>query len=316
MTDWNLKKLSSFPGVKGPVITCVMDGIGLGKEDESDAVFLARTPNLDWLKQNALYTHLNAHGIAVGMPSNGDMGNSEVGHNALGAGRIYDQGAKLVQNAVDDGSLFTSDAWKKCTEKVRASSQPLHFIGLLSDGNVHSHINHLKAMLQKADSEGVEKARIHILTDGRDVPETSALEYINDLESLLSALRDKGRDYWIASGGGRMKVTMDRYEAEWAMVELGWKTHVRGEGRPFASAKEAVETFRAEEPGISDQNLPAFVIVDEKNQPRGPILDGAAVIFFNFRGDRSIEITQAFEDEDFAAFDRSPRPDVLFAGMM
>jgi len=316
MTDFKLAKLSAFPGVPGPVITCVMDGVGLGKQDESDAVFLARTPNLDWLKHNALYTTLNAHGLAVGMPSDADMGNSEVGHNALGAGRIYDQGAKLVQNAVDDGSLFTSEAWKKCTDRVKQSGQALHFLGLFSDGNVHSHVEHLKAMIRKADTEGVQAVRLHILLDGRDVHETSALDYVDDFENLLNSLRTKGRDYYIASGGGRMKVTMDRYEAEWHMVETGWKTHVKGEGRTFKNAREAIETFREETPGIGDQNLPAFVIVDEKGQPRGPIVDGSAVIFFNFRGDRAIEITQAFEQETFTKFDRGTVPDVVYAGMM
>src|SRR6478609_9005956 len=316
MTDFKLVKLPAFPGVSGPVITCVMDGVGLGAKDESDAVFLARTPNLDWLTKNTLYTTLHAHGVAVGMPSNADMGNSEVGHNALGAGRVYDQGAKLVQNAVDSGALFTSEAWKKCTERVRKSGQALHFLGLFSDGNVHSHIEHLKAMIKKADAEGIAKVRVHVLLDGRDVHETSALDYVDDFESLLSQLREKGRDYYIASGGGRMKVTMDRYEAEWHMVETGWKTHVRGEGRPFPSTHAAIETIRAENPGIGDQNLPAFVIVDEQGQPRGPILDGAAVIFFNFRGDRAIEITQAFEQEVFTKFDRGAVPDVVYAGMM
>ena len=316
MTDWKLPKLSAFPGVAGPVITCVMDGVGLGKQDESDAVFLARTPNLDWLKKNALYTTLSAHGVAVGMPSDADMGNSEVGHNALGAGRIYDQGAKLVQAAVDNGSLYESEAWKKCTTRVKESGEPLHFLGLFSDGNVHSNVNHLKAMIEKADKDGVKSVRVHILLDGRDVHETSSLNYVDDFESLLSAMRDKGRDYYIASGGGRMKVTMDRYEAEWHMVETGWKTHVKGEGRQFKSAREAIETFRGEEEGIGDQNLPAFVVADEKGQPRGPIRDGAAVIFFNFRGDRAIEITQAFEDEKFDKFDRGSVPDVVYAGMM
>ncbi len=313
---FDLKKLAKFSGPKGPVITCIMDGVGIGTGDESDAVALARTPTLDWLKQNSLYSELRAHGVAVGMPSDADMGNSEVGHNALGAGRIYDQGAKLVQNAVDSGELFSSEAWKKCTARVRQSGQPLHFLGLLSDGNVHSHIGHLLAMLQKADAEGVERVRVHVLLDGRDVPETSGLIYVEQLESLLSQLRDKGRDYFIASGGGRMKVTMDRYGAEWHMVETGWKTHVLGQGRTFGSTKEAVETFRAETPGIGDQNLPAFVIADEKGQPRGKIQDGAAVIFFNFRGDRAIEITQAFEQETFTEFDRGARPDVVYAGMM
>ncbi len=316
MTDFRLQKLSSFPGVPGPVITCVMDGVGLGKHDESDAVFLARTPNLDWLKENALYTSLSAHGVAVGMPSNADMGNSEVGHNALGAGRVYDQGAKLVQNAVESGALYESEAWKKATGRVRETGQSLHFLGLLSDGNVHSHIGHLKAMIQKADADGVENVRVHILLDGRDVHETSALTYVDDLESLLTAMRDKGRDYRVASGGGRMKVTMDRYEAEWHMVETGWKTHVLGEGRGFASAREAIETFRAENEGIGDQNLPAFVVKDSSGSPVGPIRDGSAVIFFNFRGDRAIEITQAFEQDSFDKFDRGKRPDVVYCGMM
>jgi 2,3-bisphosphoglycerate-independent phosphoglycerate mutase len=316
MTRWQLDRLPSFSGPTGPVITCVMDGVGLGKNDEGDAVHLARKPNLGWLQQHALFTTLRAHGVAVGMPSDADMGNSEVGHNALGAGRIYDQGAKLVQTAVDDGALFRSEAWQTATAKVRASGQPLHFIGLLSDGNVHSHIGHLKAMLLRADADGVASARVHVLLDGRDVPETSALTYVEDLEALLGALRDKGRDYWVASGGGRMKVTMDRYEAEWHMVETGWKTHVHGEGRGFASTKQAVETLRGESPGIGDQNLAAFVIHDQDGQPRGPIRDGAAVIFFNFRGDRAIEITQAFEQAEFTKFDRGVVPQVFYAGMM
>ncbi|HYQ43307.1 MAG TPA: 2,3-bisphosphoglycerate-independent phosphoglycerate mutase [Polyangiaceae bacterium] len=314
MTAWQLKKLSQFNGPTGPVITCVMDGIGLGKQDESDAVFLARTPNLDWLMKNALYTTLNAHGVAVGMPTNADMGNSEVGHNALGAGRVYDQGAKLVQESINDGSIFKSEAWKLTSGRARDGAT-LHFIGLLSDGNVHSHIGHLKAMLTQADVEGVQKARVHVLLDGRDVHETSALTYVDDLEALLAALNGKGRDYQIASGGGRMKVTMDRYEAEWHMVELGWKTHVKGEGRGFASTREAIETFRAETAGIGDQNLPAFVI-KKGDKPVGPIQDGDAVILFNFRGDRAIEITQAFEQETFSKFDRGPKPKVLYAGMM
>jgi 2,3-bisphosphoglycerate-independent phosphoglycerate mutase len=316
MTAWQLNRVSSFPGVAGPVVTCVMDGVGLGRQDESDAVFLARTPNLDWLRQHGLATTLAAHGVAVGMPSDADMGNSEVGHNALGAGRVYDQGAKLVQNAIDGGEIFRSEAWHLATDRVRQSRQPLHFIGLLSDGNVHSHIGHLKSMIQKADADGVQAVRVHVLLDGRDVHETSSLTYVADLESLLAAMKQKGRDYQIASGGGRMKVTMDRYQAEWGMVATGWKTHVRGEGRTFSSTTEAIETFRAESPGIGDQNLPAFVIVGTDGNPVGPIRDAAAVILFNFRGDRAIEITQAFEDEHFDKFDRGPRPDVVYLGMM
>jgi 2,3-bisphosphoglycerate-independent phosphoglycerate mutase len=315
MSAFNLAKNRRFAPISGPVVVCVMDGVGVGIEDESNAVWLARTPHLDWLRQHTSGTLLAAHGVAVGMPSDADMGNSEVGHNALGAGRVFDQGAKLVQEAVESGRMFEGEAWHACTARVRQSGEPLHFIGLLSDGNVHSHIAHLEAMLLRADRDGVAAARVHVLLDGRDVHETSGLEYVDRLEAVLGQLRDKGRDYRVASGGGRMKVTMDRYEAEWGMVALGWKTHVRGEGRGFASAREAIETFRAEKPGIDDQNLPAFVITKD-GSPVGPIRDGAAVIFWNFRGDRAIEITRAFEDETLSAFDRGARPDVVYAGMM
>ncbi len=316
MANWQLPRHPAAPNLKGPVVICVMDGVGVGVEDESNAVWLARKPNLDWLAANAPTTQLAAHGVAVGMPSDADMGNSEVGHNALGAGRVFDQGAKLVQNAVDTGALFESVAWQTSAHQVRQSGQPLHFIGLLSDGNVHSNIGHLEAMIARADVDGVQSVRLHVLMDGRDVHETSGLNYIDRIETLLTRMRDKGRDYCIASGGGRMKVTMDRYEAEWSMVELGWKTHVLGEGRGFSSAREAIQAFRDEQPGIGDQNLPAFVVTGSDGKPVGPIRDGAAVILFNFRGDRAIELTQAFEQETFTKFDRGARPDVVFSGMM
>jgi 2,3-bisphosphoglycerate-independent phosphoglycerate mutase len=314
--DWTLKRLESHAGVPGPVIACVLDGVGIGRQDESDAVWLARTPNLDWLAGNALTTSLAAHGTAVGMPSNADMGNSEVGHNALGAGRVFDQGAKLVANAIATGRIFESDIWGRLTDRARASAEPLHFIGLLSDGNVHSHIDHLFAMLRRCDREEVPAVRIHALLDGRDVPEQSALGYVDALEELLETLRRKpGRDYRIASGGGRMLVTMDRYGADWGIVERGWKTHVRGEGRCFRSAREAIDTFYKEDRRRGDQFLPEFVITDDEG-PVGPIRDGAGVVCFNFRGDRAMELARAFEEEDFDAFPRGPLPDVLFAGMM
>jgi 2,3-bisphosphoglycerate-independent phosphoglycerate mutase len=315
--SWKLEPHPTFPGVEGPVLVCVMDGVGIGRRDESDAVWLARTPNLDRLREIALYTELAAHGKSVGMPSDGDMGNSEVGHNALGAGRVFDQGAKLVAHAITSGSLFEGEVWQALTERVRETGEALHFIGLLSDGNVHSHIDHLFALLRRCDAEAIERVRVHVLLDGRDVAETSALDYVDALEELLQSLRERsGRDYQVASGGGRMIITMDRYEAEWDMVERGWQTHVRGEGRGFRSAREAIETLRAESPGIGDQYLPPFVILDEEGAPTGPIRDGAAVILYNFRGDRAIEISRAFEDEELTDFDRGPRPDVLYAGMM
>ncbi len=314
---WQLAKHPRFPGVRGPVVACVMDGVGIGAHDESDAVWLARTPHLDWLAKNALATALCAHGRAVGMPSDDDMGNSEVGHNALGAGRIFDQGAKLVSAAIAGGRIWQGEVWRALTERVRGSGQPLHFVGLLSDGNVHSHIDHLFAMLRRCDEEEVPAVRVHVLLDGRDVPERSAPGYVDALEELLETLRRKdGRDYRIASGGGRMLVTMDRYRADWSVVERGWKTHVRGDARGFASAREAVDTLYREDPATNDQYLPPFVVVGEGGAPVGPIRDGASVVLFNFRGDRAIEFAQAFEDDDFDGFERGERPDALFAGMM
>ncbi|HKX45611.1 MAG TPA: 2,3-bisphosphoglycerate-independent phosphoglycerate mutase, partial [Planctomycetota bacterium] len=241
-----LKRHPSFPGVAGPVVACVMDGVGIGRHDVSDAVWLARTPTLDWLARHAPTTRLAAHGRAVGMPSDGDMGNSEVGHNALGCGRIFDQGAKLVSRAIANGSLFEGETWQAITARVRASDEALHLIGLLSDGNVHSHIDHLFALLRRCDAEAVRRVRVHVLLDGRDVPETSGLDYVDALEELLETLRrNPERDYRVASGGGRMVITMDRYQADWEMVARGWRTHVRGEGRGFRSARQAIETLRA-----------------------------------------------------------------------
>ena len=190
---------------------------------------------------------------SVGLPSDEDMGNSEVGHNALGCGQVYSQGAKLVGESIENGALYASETWKDLI--ANAQDKTLHFLGLLSDGNVHSNIHHLIALLRQAHAEGVKNVRCHILLDGRDVPATSALEYVEMLENVLAELSVDGCTYAIAYGGGRMQVTMDRYEANWAMVELGWKTHVLGEGRQFASAKDAIETYRAEYKVI-DQDLP------------------------------------------------------------
>ena len=300
--------------MKRPVVFVVMDGVGLSENTVGNAVKQAYTPTLDSLMKNIPYTSIQAHGVAVGLPSDDDMGNSEVGHNAIGCGQIYAQGAKLVNQSLESGEIFTSETWNKAM--TQAQNSTLHFIGLLSDGNVHSHIDHLIAMVKQAKLSGVKKVRSHILLDGRDVPATSGLIYVEQLENLFKELNDENFDARIASGGGRMYVTMDRYDADWTMVERGWQTHVLGEGRQFTSAKEAIETYRTEG-GYNDQNLPAFVIA-ENGEPLGKIVDGDAVIFNNFRGDRAIEITKAFEfaDKDFPYFDRKVRPNVFYAGML
>ena len=311
-----LEKLNQFEGVKGPVLTIVMDGVGLAPDTVSNAVAGAYTPNLDALMANYPMVPLKAHGTAVGLPSDDDMGNSEVGHNALGAGQVFAQGAKLVSNSIESGKMFASATWQELTANVKSNASTLHFLGLFSDGNVHSHIDHLKAMIKQAKAEGIAKVRVHILLDGRDVGETSALEYINPFEAFLAELNDASFDAKIASGGGRMTITMDRYEANWAMVEAGWKTHVLGDGRCFSSAAEAVETYRAELKVI-DQDLPAFVIA-ENGKPVGTVEDGDSVIFFNFRGDRSIEISKTFDAPEgaFDKFDRVRVPKVVYAGML
>ena len=307
-----LAKNAKFQGRRGPVVLVIMDGVGIGKYKEGDAVLDSNTPFLHKLMDTMPMTTLKAHGTAVGLPSDADMGNSEVGHNAMGCGRIFSQGAMLVSEAIGSGKMFAGQTWQELIATAKAGGT-LHFIGLFSDGNVHSHIDHLKGMIEQANKEGVEKIRIHALLDGRDVPETSALDYIDPFEEYLAAF---GKDYRIASGGGRMVITMDRYGANWDMVRKGWETHVAGKGRYFKTAHEAVETLRAETKAI-DQDLPPFVISDDGATPVGAIADGDAVVYFNFRGDRALEISQAFDQGDeFKQFDRIPMPRAYYAGMM
>ncbi len=308
-----LAKSNRFSPCPGPVVTIVLDGVGISPRDDGDAVKTARTPMLDSLMANFPMIKLLAHGKAVGMPSDEDMGNSEVGHNAIGAGRVFAQGAKLVAESIASGHLWQGQAWQDVVATAKQGGT-LHFLGLFSDGNVHSHIDHLKAMIDRAKQEGVAKVRLHILLDGRDVGETSALDYVDPFEAYLDGLRNADFDVAIASGGGRMKITMDRYEADWSMVQRGWDIHVKGEGRQFASAHEAIETYR-NELKVIDQDLPGFVIAKD-GQPLGKIVDGDAVVFYNFRGDRAIEISRAFTEENFTAFHRGPLPKVTYAGMM
>ena len=311
-----LKKNPKWKGRRGPVVLVIMDGVGYGKYEEGDAVKASRMDWLNKLTKLSPHTKLKAHGTAVGLPSDADMGNSEVGHNAMGCGRVFAQGAKLVSTAIETGSMFAADTWKKLVKNVKDKNTTLHFIGLVSDGNVHSHIDHLKAMIEQAHKEGVKTVRVHALLDGRDVDPTSALDYITPLEEYLASFSDA--DYCIASGGGRMYMTMDRYNADWSMVERGWKAHVLGEGRQFPSATEAIKTYRAEVPGVLDQDMHEFVIVKD-GKPVGTINDGDSVIYFNFRGDRALEMTNAFEtpaDGNFPHFDRKRVPAVEYAGMM
>lgn len=311
-----LNRMENFAGRKGPLLFVVMDGMGIGRKDESDAVHLANTPTIDKLLNTPLVTQLKAHGTAVGLPSDEDMGNSEVGHNAIGAGRVFAQGARLVNHSIESGEIFKSENWKNIIQHGKEGGT-VHLIGLLSDGNVHSHINHVYALVNELARNEIKRVRLHVLADGRDVGEKSVLNYINPTEELLTKIsKEKGYDYKIASGGGRMITTMDRYNADWSVVERGWKAHVLGDACHYKSAAEAIKTMYNENPKITDQYLDSFVIVDENDKPVGTIEDGDAVIFFNFRGDRAIELSRAFEETDFKEFDRVRVPNVFYTGMM
>ena len=315
-----LKKNPTWKGRKGPLVLVIMDGVGYGKYKEGDAVADSKMYNLEALKTKSSHTKLKAHGKAVGLPSDDDMGNSEVGHNAIGCGRVFSQGAALVSASIAGGAMFEGQAWKEIIANVNSrkdsSRTPaLHFIGLFSDGNVHSHMDHLKAMIKQAKAEGVKKVRVHVLFDGRDVGETSALNYVDPFEDFLKELNTASTEAFdarIASGGGRMWITMDRYGANWPQVERGWKVHVLGEGRQFKSAREAVETYRKENPKVIDQDLKEFVVAED-GKPTGTIEDGDSVVYFNFRGDRALEITAAFEEEKFDKFDRVRFPKICYA---
>lgn len=304
----------TFAGRSGPVLIVVADGVGIAEDTASNAVAQAETPTLDKLLTSQFSTSLAAHGTAVGLPTDDDMGNSEVGHNAIGAGRIFAQGAKLVNKALETKTIYDSDVWKEAINHGGAGT--MHFIGLLSDGNVHSHIDHLHEMINQAVTEGVVSICVHVLLDGRDTPPRSALKYVEQTEAFIKTMNSASDvNIRIASGGGRMTITMDRYEADWGMVQRGYDCHTHGIGRAFGSAIEAVETLYSET-DLGDQYLEPFVITDADGEPVGKILDGDSVIFFNFRGDRAIEISQAFEQTEFTAFDRGNHPNVFFAGML
>jgi 2,3-bisphosphoglycerate-independent phosphoglycerate mutase len=318
------------------ILTIVMDGVGYTNPKTNitaeimnqkgilpseafltgNAVNAAYTPNLDRLVSGSLFRTLKAHGTSVGLPSDEDMGNSEVGHNALGAGRVFAQGAKLVNSAIQSGEIFKGLAWEQVVGRAELKNKEntLHLCGLLSDGNVHSHIDHLFALIKGAKSESVKKVRLHVLLDGRDVGPLTATDYIEKLESFLNKVNTNDFDCRVASGGGRTFVTMDRYESDWRIVERGYQTHILGEGRAFSSLFHAVETLRKEK-NYYDQDLPPFVI-HENNKPLGTVEENDGFIFFNFRGDRAIEISRALTEQNFKAFPRKRFPKIYYAGMM
>tara|TARA_A100001015_G_scaffold201502_1_gene224932 strand:+ start:5939 stop:7558 length:1620 start_codon:yes stop_codon:yes gene_type:complete len=310
-----LIKSTYFKKPEGPVLLIILDGVGIGPSSDENAVHNAKTPYLDKIMKSRLYTTLKAHGTAVGMPTDADMGNSEVGHNALGAGRVFEQGSLLVKQAIENKTLFKSKSWIKGINQIKNTKNCLHLIGLLSDGNVHNHIDYQIALINQAVIDGIKKIRLHILLDGRDVDARSALNYIDKIEKTITMAKKKGVDIEIASGGGRMVITMDRYNADWEMVRKGWETHVLGKGSFFKNAKDAVTAAYKNDSKINDQYIPPFVI-QKNNQSIGPIEDGDTVFFTNFRGDRAIELSEAFEKKEFNKFDRVRVPKVFYAGML
>lgn len=307
---------ATFVKPAGPVVVIVADGVGHGPAGPANAVTEAATPTIDALIAERLSLPIAAHGTAVGLPSDDDMGNSEVGHNAIGAGRIFAQGAKLVNQAIESGAIWQTETWIAAIDQARTGT--LHLLGLHSDGNVHAHTDHLYRMVERAAADGVERCRVHILLDGRDVPPRSALTYIENTEKVLALINaDHNVDFQIASGGGRMTITMDRYDADWPMVERGYNCHTHGIGRQFATAADAVDAMYAESDN-GDQYLDAFVIADD-GAPIGRMNDGDVVLLWNFRGDRALEITRAYEADELAEFDRNasrPHPAVYYAGML
>ncbi|KAI3771683.1 hypothetical protein L6452_02850 [Arctium lappa] len=314
-SKWKLADHPKLP--KGKIIAVVvLDGWGEASPDKFNCIHVAETPTMDSLKNSApdKWRLVKAHGTAVGLPTDDDMGNSEVGHNALGAGRIYAQGAKLVDLALASGKIYEDEGFNYIKESF--ANNTLHLIGLLSDGGVHSRLDQLQLLLKGASERGAKRIRVHVLTDGRDVLDGSSVGFAETLEKDLAELRGKGIDAQVASGGGRMYVTMDRYENDWEVVKRGWDAQVLGEApHKFKSVVEAIKKLR-EAPNANDQYLPPFVIVDESGKPVGPIMDGDAVVTFNFRADRMTMLAQALEYEKFDKFERVRFPKIRYAGML
>ncbi|MEZ4235040.1 MAG: 2,3-bisphosphoglycerate-independent phosphoglycerate mutase [Myxococcota bacterium] len=298
----------ALPAPNGPVVLCIMDGVGLGDGGEDDAVATARTPRLDALMREFPTARLKAHGTAVGLPSDADMGNSEVGHNAMGCGRVFEQGAKLVDGAIASGALWEQPLWREL-----CAAHTLHLVGLVSDGNVHCNVAHLDALTARAAVEAAAAGARPDRRPRRALPAARCSSWSRS-KGTLAQYREAGRDYRVASGGGRMRITMDRYEADWPMVARGWATHVRAEaGGPRRARRSGIPAHRGSRLTTSGS------AVRGRRRPGelSPIRDGDAVLPFNFWGDRAIELSRAFDDgDDFSAFDRGLRPDVLFAGMM
>ncbi|MBJ6751722.1 2,3-bisphosphoglycerate-independent phosphoglycerate mutase [Geomonas anaerohicana] len=283
---------------KKPLLLMILDGWGINPEQEANAVAQAKTPNMNRLTADYPSGQIDGSGLAVGLPS-GQMGNSEVGHTNIGAGRVVYQDLTRISKSIDDGDFFTNPALLDCMAKAKAGSGRLHLAGLLSDGGVHSHDTHLYALIEMAKKQGVAQVFVHCLMDGRDTPPQSGADYISNLENEIARI-----------GFGKIATVIGRYYAmdrdnRWDRVEKAYRAMVLGEGNPFASAEAAMKQSYAD--GVTDEFvLPSVIMAG--GEPVGRLSDGDAFIFFNFRSDRAREITRAFTDPQFNGFQREVWP--------
>ena len=311
-----LKNLQQYFSGRGPLIHVVLDGWGVGAADGTNAVNKANLPVMSRLIRGCPYTQLWTHGKYVGLPNEKDMGGSEVGHMTMGAGMVMEQGPTLIQDLLQSGEFFENPVLSRIIQNCVERDTPLHLLGLLSNGNIHSHVDHTEAIIRHAFQSGIRRCYLHALLDGRDAGVQSALDFTEPFEKLFSELKGQrpGIDYAFASGGGREVITMDR-DNNWEKIETGWRIHVQGQSEnQFPSIRDAIEHFRKQNPEIIDQDIPGFVII-RKGEAVGRIEDQHALIFTNFRGDRATEFSQAVLADDFPYFERYRCPEVLFAGM-
>lgn len=279
---------------KKPVMLMILDGFGIAEKSEGNAVALANKPNFDRLVKEYPHTQLQASGLAVGLPE-GQMGNSEVGHLNIGSGRIVYQELTRITKAIEDGDFFKNEALMKAMKNAKENNTSLHLMGLLSDGGVHSHIGHLKGLLEFAKKEGLQKVYVHAFMDGRDVPPSSGKDFIIKAEEMMKEV-GVGQ---IATISGRY-YAMDR-DNRWERVQLAYNAIVLGEGEKASSAVEAIEN------SYHDEKTDEFVIpcvIEEDGHPIATIKNGDSVVFFNFRPDRARELTRAINDKEFAGFKR------------
>ena len=280
---------------KKPVVLMVLDGYGLNDRTDGNAIAMAKTPVMDKLMAECPFVQGQASGLAVGLPD-GQMGNSEVGHMNIGAGRIIYQDLTRITKSIEDGDFFENKGLMAAIENCKKNDSDLHLWGLLSDGGVHSHITHLYGLLELAKKNGLSKVFVHAFLDGRDTPPASGKDFVAQLEEKMAEI-GVGK---IASLSGRY-YAMDR-DNNWDRVQKAYDSLVKGEGIKATSAVKAMEDSYAQD--VTDEFVLPTVITDEAGNPLSVVKDNDSVIFFNFRPDRAREITRAFCDDKFTGFDR------------